>query len=314
MVATKFSVQNAEWQGSRFSTLPLKRIGDRMVNTLQFFEQLRFTQEVPHTVRWKTFPENETVPLHYASSIEIILTNGATGKVTVGQTEHTLREKDCIYVPPWVVHSTSIKKCDGMLIGVKISPEMISHFINIEHILSFNHLSLYDIATVHDCFDEAYDIVCRLIDDDDSIMKRMSDIMELIELLARNTIAQPKPLSFHAENTPLHQLIIWTGEHYMEKLTVDDAAKQLHLSKSYFCKFFKAHARTTYLTYLNQVRVNRATMLLRQGMNVVDCANACGFTNVSYFIRLFTANIGYTPGEYLKRLRTEASSAAKAEA
>ena len=293
---------SAEWECESLGNLPLKRVSDRMINTYHFLEQLNFTREAPHTVRWKTFPENEIVPLHYASSVEIILASNLEGEVTIGQSVYQLRSQDVIYIPPWVVHSTNVRKCKGMLIGIKISNEALSEFLNIPALLNYTGLSLYDIASVHDCYAEAYEIVCRLIEDDDNIMLRMRDIVELIALIAKKSTSNRCITDLKHKNDILHRLISWTNEHYMGKITIEDAAKQLHFSKCYFCRYFKSFARISYLTYLNQVRISHATIMLRQGNSVIDCAHACGFSSVSYFITLFKKIIGRTPGEYIKSL------------
>ena len=57
----------------------------------------------------------------------------------------------------------------------------------------------------------------------------------------------------------------------------------------------------TYLTYLNQVRISHAAMLLRQGSTVTEAAEQCGYTNISYFINLFREMNGCTPGKFVKR-------------
>ncbi len=298
------SAKPAKWQGNEGSGNQFTRISDQMINTLQFLEQLPFSAEVPYTVRSKSFPKNEFCPLHYAPSIEILMTENVIGSVTVGQNKYSFREKDFFYIPPYIVHSTDVKKCDGLLYGIKISLEDISRYIDISNILLLKKLSVFDIATQHDCFDEAFQIMNRLIRDDADSTKRFLHIMELVDLLSRTTIGTSTGKAVIGQNQegPLHRLITWTGEHYMDNVTVDDAAEVIHLSKSYFCKFFKQHSRITYLTYLNQVRIAQAAIKLREGVSVTDCSHMCGFTNTSYFIRLFSKTYGCTPGDYIRKI------------
>lgn len=283
------------------SSKPLKRIDTKMVNTSRFLEWLPFTRETPHTVRLKGFPVNELVPLHYASSIEIMLTCDLEGTVTVGQRNHVLRPRDVIFVPPNTVHSTNIRACAGTMTVVKFSPEELSSFMNLTQLLEFEDLSLNDIASVHDCYESLRCCVDRLIQDDQDIFLRMRDILEIFALLKKGATPGAHSISRTREGKSVHDIIRWTNEHYMEHITVDDAAKQMHFSKCYFCKYFKSVTQMTYLTYLNQVRISHAAMLLRQGSTVTEAAEQCGYTNISYFINLFREMNGCTPGKFVKR-------------
>ena len=141
-----------------------------------------------------------------------------------------------------------------------------------------------------------------LIRDDDNVMLRMIHIISLLNLFSSRTTphSEVNTVSEVQINTLLNRLILWTSEHYMEQITVEDAASVLHFSKSYFCRFFKANTKITYLTYLNQVRICQAAYLLRTGKSVAFSSNACGFSNVSYFITLFRDFFGCTPGEFIR--------------
>ena len=301
-------INQNEIQRGIFQTVPgdpskLTRIGHQMYNPVCFFEQIPFSREVPYTVRAKSFPENEVCPLHYASSIEILLIRDCQGTVTIGPHIYTLSGRDCFFIPPFVVHSTVIQKGSGILYGIKISPENISAFINIESLLYMHHKTLYHLALVQNCFNQAYQIMSKLIEQDDDGMLRMIQIISLFHLLSStadaHSASDPEPEI--EVNSLLNQLIRWTGEHYMERVTVEQAADILHFSKSHFCRFFKKNTKITYLTYLNQVRLNQAAYFLETGKSVAFTSNACGFSNVSYFIGLFRDFFGCTPGEYVQK-------------
>ena len=54
--------------------------------------------------------------------------------------------------------------------------------------------------------------------------------------------------------------------------------------------------------YLNQIRIENAKLLLRQGNHSVGfVSGACGFANSNYFARVFRANVGMNPREYARR-------------
>ena len=50
------------------------------------------------------------------------------------------------------------------------------------------------------------------------------------------------------------------------------------------------------IAYRNDVRLNHARLNLQSGeYNVSEAAEASGFSNLSFFIRLYKAKYGYTP-------------------
>ena len=90
--------------------------------------------------------------------------------------------------------------------------------------------------------------------------------------------------------------------HYNEEITLDDLASSAHMNKRYFCRYFKEMMGKTPIQYLNYYRVECACELLStSGRTVSEVAMACGFNNISYFIRVFGAHKGVTPSLYSNR-------------
>jgi AraC-like DNA-binding protein len=68
------------------------------------------------------------------------------------------------------------------------------------------------------------------------------------------------------------------------------------MNRSAFCSFFKRQTGKTYFTYLNEMRIEEASRLLKEGgMSVSDVCFACGFNDISYFSRTFRRIKGYPP-------------------
>lgn len=94
-------------------------------------------------------------------------------------------------------------------------------------------------------------------------------------------------------------VISYVEEHYAQTITIEEMAALCYFSKSYFMKFFKESMGISFVTYLNDYRLEAAAKLLRAtDDNVLDIANACGFYNLSYFNRSFKKKYGTTPGKY----------------
>ena len=89
--------------------------------------------------------------------------------------------------------------------------------------------------------------------------------------------------------------------HYQEEISLDDMAASAHMNKRYFCRYFREMMGKTPIQYLNYYRIECACELLSASERTVsEVAAACGFNNISYFVRVFGAHKGTTPSLYAK--------------
>lgn len=105
-------------------------------------------------------------------------------------------------------------------------------------------------------------------------------------------------------NNIKHQNVIfktnaYIKEHLAEKISLDQAAEQVYLSKSYFCRIIKDELGCTFTEYVNRIRVERSKTLLRSsGMSIAEIACAVGFDDQSYYTRIFKKQVGVAPGKF----------------
>lgn len=82
-------------------------------------------------------------------------------------------------------------------------------------------------------------------------------------------------------------------------LTLGELAQIAGMSTSYLSRTFHRITGYTVIAYINHTRCEKAkSLLVNDEMTVESIALACGFVNVSYFIRTFAAMTGMRPGEY----------------
>ena len=84
-----------------------------------------------------------------------------------------------------------------------------------------------------------------------------------------------------------------------------DLAAQCGLSTSSVVRAFRTTLRTSPHQWVMQRRIEKAQSLLRIGsLPHSQIALACGFTDQSHFIRVFTAKVGTSPGKWQQIART----------
>lgn len=82
---------------------------------------------------------------------------------------------------------------------------------------------------------------------------------------------------------------------------IGDLADRLGVSQEYLTRIFRKHVGLPPGKYLNQLKIEYAKLLLRQGEHTIAfVADACGFANGNYFARVFRNMVGLSPAQYMK--------------
>ena len=102
----------------------------------------------------------------------------------------------------------------------------------------------------------------------------------------------------YSDNPLFNQLMEYIDLHYMEELHLGDCAAALSTSESNVARLFKHYLNTSFTTYYNSVRINKATELLHNGYSVKEAADMVGYSNLNYFYRIFKKQTGMTPKEH----------------
>ena len=90
---------------------------------------------------------------------------------------------------------------------------------------------------------------------------------------------------------------------FKEDLPLDKLAKIIGMNKFDFSKIFKGRFGKSYLSYLNDVRIEKAAELLKNDeLSVTDVVFFVGYKSVEHFDRLFKKQYGMSPRDYRKAL------------
>ena len=97
----------------------------------------------------------------------------------------------------------------------------------------------------------------------------------------------------------LQAAIAHVAKHYLRPIPESEVAHLCNMSPSRFCREFKASFAVTFVEYLANYRMTQAKRLLANPtMPVADVAVAVGFSDPSYFTRVFKRQEGVAPSEY----------------
>ena len=86
------------------------------------------------------------------------------------------------------------------------------------------------------------------------------------------------------------------SEHFLKNEQVSYYAELCEMSEVNFRRSFREYTGSSPVDYRNGLRLENARTLLQSGeYNVTEAAELSGFSNLSFFIRLYKKKFGYTP-------------------
>ncbi|WP_299111003.1 AraC family transcriptional regulator [uncultured Winogradskyella sp.] len=101
------------------------------------------------------------------------------------------------------------------------------------------------------------------------------------------------------EGDRMRNVFEFTLTNYDKDVSLDDVSKVANMTKNAFCKYFKKRTNKTYIQFLNEFRVEKASRLLleKSDFSIAEIAYISGFRNISNFNRMFKAIKGVVPSK-----------------
>lgn len=141
------------------------------------------------------------------------------------------------------------------------------------------------------------------LDGIDYFFELFSILYDLSKTQGQKLLSAAQIPSNNFENSDKIKLFYnYIQENYAKKITLDEVAELLNMSKVSFNRFMKKTTNHTFIEYLNDVRIDNASRLLA-GMDysISEIAYMCGFNNIANFNRIFKKTKKLTPSMYRKK-------------
>ncbi|MCE5199671.1 helix-turn-helix domain-containing protein [bacterium] len=150
-------------------------------------------------------------------------------------------------------------------------------------LLGANYSSVADLAQI----DSEEDLCAWLV----SMLERMMDAI--------------KSNRQYPSTVLLGAALKYMQDHLNEEISRDEVADVACLSPSHFSRVVKHHFGHSFTDLLARMRVERAHELLtRTDKSLIQICLDCGFSDQSYFTKVFQKYMGKTPGEYRRLHRS----------
>lgn len=127
-----------------------------------------------------------------------------------------------------------------------------------------------------------------------SVAKLRSEVMRFCVVLC--DFSTPKT-QLREENNFVKEAIYYIRQHFSEPISLDRLSMAVGVSKFHLARQFKKYTGNSIIHTVNLMRCAEAQRMIEQGMSVSAAADACGFTNHSYFSKTFHAITGKLPSQ-----------------
>ena len=243
-------------------------------------------------------PERKTAP-HIHSLCEIYINLTGNVSFVVEKNVYTIRSGDIILSRPYeyhhcIYHDNSDHQHYLIVFSVTENPELFQSILNPKKTMH-NHIRLSG-----DKLDRFLKLCEELLRKDTGYTTILASFFQLIACMDDGIASHT--LTDTSANIPadLRKILDYIDDHYNTINTVNEIASTLHLSLSTLERHFKIYLSTTPKRYLEDKKLQKACILLREHYSVTEACFESGFTDYSHFIAVFKKRFHTTPLKYQK--------------
>ncbi len=259
------------------------------------------------------FPPQMHSDFHFHDELEFLYIEQGEFRCDLSDKSYTAKAGDIIFINSRIPHSTRSLEYATFYSMLQFSPDNFSNasvdgiskylagflnsnkeyaviFKSSEPITAELRLYLLNIFNEYRHKKPAYELYIK------------SYICNIIAFLSRNNILTDSSTFFDEKNIiKVMPALDYIDRHYSEQIQLEDLSRVLNLNQSYFCRLFKRATNSTFIEYLNFIRVCKAERILSKTTEPIsEVSLNLGFASVSYFNKIFKRFKGCTPTEYRK--------------
>ena len=204
---------------------------------------------------------NELLPAHWHEHLEMICMQHGAMTAYINETSYELQQGDILVVNPRDIHYTHVHG-DGHYYLLQIPPEHLKRVSEDWRGLHFGEYVPYS--------EETASVNCRMsqkLEEMKCLQEQAADgthllflaaVYKLLYLLYTKDAATVDHVLRHRSRRDferIEQSMQYVKRNYTNPITLKETADELSLTPEYFCRLFKKYTGQTFLTYVNQIRL-----------------------------------------------------------
>lgn len=255
-----------------------------------------------------------STPLHYHPHYELVWIKQGYGVRVVGDHVDHFKSGDMVLLAPNLPHvweNDQIYYKEDSCLEVDV---FVIHFTNeiIQNLLSFPELTcIIDVLNKSKrglrIMGKANEEICKIIEKLTFVepIERIILFLRILQILVTsNELTILSSLNFieffnHQKSERLCRILEYIRGKFSSNIQIEEISAIACMSPTAFCRYFKKKTGVSFVSYLNDFRLRYARNLLDTNEYKISAvAEMCGFSDISYFNRMFKRIHGMTPSEY----------------
>lgn len=131
-------------------------------------------------------------------------------------------------------------------------------------------------------------------------LKYAEDLVTVYESLIHNINELINKYENKINSHMINKIIQYIHDHYDEQLNLTDVSKLFNFNYSYLSAYFSSHNEEGFNEFLNKIRIQKACDFLKQDIPISDISSMVGYSDHSYFCKVFKKFTGLTPSNFRK--------------
>lgn len=273
-----------------------------MQETGNKFEKVNLEPDVGFDIRFVTMKHNS--PFHWHRELEILYILNGHATVNMEGKEYHVNPLDAIIMDYSKVHEVIYELPQTMGICIHVSRQLLYRYLPNPELIEI-HCSGETLTKEQQ---EPYARLCEILKNLTVLyvnqkktyqLRSTAFILEILAILLEDfstpitkTVSETKIGNMER----LEEICNFVEHHYQEEITLGEAAEEIGLNKEYFCRFFKQNTGTSFIRYVNEVRISHIYQdLLHSSEGILEITERHGFFNQKLFYRMFKEKYGCTP-------------------
>lgn len=262
-------------------------------------------------------------PFHFHPECELVYTISGTGKRIIGDKIEVFGPGDMVFLGPniphvWYSDSSFYQKDAGLhciaivlYFSKDIFGEKFYHLEESQQLKDFFSKAERGLKISGSTHTRIASLLTKM--NESSGLQRIVYLVQVLECLTASKDTEAlasityKNSYDTKDNHKIDEVFLYLNNNFMRDISMPEVAKLCHMTPQSFCRFFKTRTKSTFIDFLNDIRISHARKLLIESddQTIAEIAYLCGYKNLSNFNKLFKIKTRLTPKEYKKNLRAE---------
>ncbi|QPQ30290.1 AraC family transcriptional regulator [Lysinibacillus sp. JNUCC 51] len=251
------------------------------------------------------------LPLHWHKEIQFVYVKSGRVEYRVGADIFVLEEGEGLFVNASCLHEAKPFQIErATIFCINVNPVILGghkdSIFSSKYVLPYITSNRLPYVKLSDQLAQKIGFLAKLLQEQAVFyeLKVWRELLVIWETILSQSMLTEEILdpAIIVQHDRAKEMLDYLHAHYQEKISLENLAAHVFLSRAECSRFFKKMVGMTPFTYLLYYRLRKSMELLRDSeQSITTIATTTGFSTVSYYIEKFKKYTGYSPHVYRKQ-------------